>query len=204
MQANTVENLGRRRLMQSDRNARQRARVLIGIPAYRGERHIAETLHSIQEQEFDAFEALVSVDGGDRVTAQACEPFLSDPRFRLVVHEHRRNWHGNINWLMEQVTHEFYCYWPQDDLATSDYLASLLRFAAAHPDHVCAFSDIQWFEQEETRGICPSLTGPALERTRYVLESMNGVPFRGLIRSNAMRRAGSLRHTPFQSAHEEF
>ena len=34
--------------------------------------------------------------------------------------------------------------------------------------------------------------------------SMNGVPFRGLIRSDAMRRAGPLRHTPFQSAHEEF
>ena len=33
---------------------------------------------------------------------------------------------------------------------------------------------------------------------------MNGVPFRGLIRSDAMRRAGPLRHTPFQSAHEEF
>ena len=190
--------------MQSDRNTPQRARVLIGVPAYRGERHIAETLRSIQEQEFGAFETLVSVDGGDRVTAQACEQFLSDPRFRLVVHERRLDWHGNINWVMEQVAHEFYCYWPQDDLATRDYLASLMRFADAHPDYVCAFSDIQWFEQDPIRAICPTLTGTALERTRYVFESMNGVPFRGLTRSDAMRRAGPLRHTPYQSAHEEF
>ena len=103
------------------------------------------------------------------MTAQACEPFLSDPRFRLIVHERRLDWHGNINWVMEHVTHEFYCYWPQDDLATRDYLASLVRFADAHPDYACAFSDIQWFEQDQTRSICPSLTGAALERTRYVI-----------------------------------
>ena len=72
---------------------------------------------------------------------------------------------------MEQVAHEFYCYWPQDDLATRDYLASLMRFADAHPDYVCAFSDIQWFEQDQIRAICPTLTGTALERTRYVFES---------------------------------
>jgi len=191
--------------MQADQNdPRQEARILIGVPAYRGAEHIGETLRSIQEQDFRAFDVLVSVDGGDRETARACEAFLSDPRFRIVVQENRLDWHGNINWIMRQAAHEFYCYWPQDDLATRDYLASLVRFADAHPDCVCAFSDIQWFEQETVRSVFPSLSGPALERARYVIESMNGVPFRGLTRVDAMRRAGPLRHTPYQSAHEEF
>jgi hypothetical protein len=181
-----------------------RPRIFIGVPAYHGAKHIGETLRSIQQQEFAAFEAFVSVDGADRETARACKPFLSDPRFRLIVQDRRLDWHGNINWLMQQVGHEFYCYWPQDDLATKDYLASLIRFADAHPDYVCAFTDIQWFEQDQTRAVCPSLTGSALDRTRYVMESMNGVPFRGLTRSDAMRRVGSVRQTPYQSAHEEF
>ena len=74
--------------------------------------------------------------------------FLSDPRFASWCTKDRLDWHGNINWMMQHAAHEFYCYWPQDDLATRDYLASLIRFADAHPDYVCAFSDIQWFEQE--------------------------------------------------------
>lgn len=186
------------------RDKASNARVLIGVPAYRGAAHVAETLRSIQAQDFGAFDALISVDGGDCETAQACEAFLSDPRFRLVVQDQRLNWHGNINWLMAQPGYEFFCYWPQDDLATRDYLASLIRFADAHPDYVCAFSDIQWFGQEDARSIFPSLTGFALTRALYVLESTNGVPLRGLIRSEAFAWTGSIRHTAFESAHEEY
>ena len=39
--------------MQADQNdPRQQARILIGVPAYRGAAHIGETLRSIQEQDF--------------------------------------------------------------------------------------------------------------------------------------------------------
>ena len=180
------------------------ARILVGVPAYRGALHIAETLRSIIEQEFAAFQVLISVDNGDRDTAQACAPFLADPRFRLVVHEERLGWDRNINWLMGECASEFFCYWQQDDLATKDYLRSLILFANANPDFVCAFSDIQWFGDARMRTSCPSLTGLALTRSLYLLETMNGVSFRGLIRKSAIDRTGPIRHTKFESAHEEF
>src|SRR5690349_6882328 len=152
-------------------------RVLIGVPAYRGAEHIGETLRSIAEQELASFEVSISIDNADRETAIACEPFLSDPRFRMVVHDKRLGWDGNINWLMSQCTAEFFCYWQQDDTATTDYLLSLIAFANANPDVVCTFSDIQWFGHDDTRISCPSQTGSALTRALYFLETMNGVPF---------------------------
>jgi glycosyltransferase involved in cell wall biosynthesis len=179
-------------------------RILIGVPAYRGAQHIAETLRCIREQEFTAFEVLISVDDADRETARACEPFLADPRVRMTMHGERLGWDRNINWLMAECRSEFFCYWQQDDLTTKDYLSSLIRFADANPDLVCAFTDIQWFGDEQTQSSCPSLTGFALTRSLYVLETMNGVPFRGLIRKFAINRVGPIRRTEFESAHEEF
>ena len=179
-------------------------RVLIGVPAYRGAQHIGETLRSIAEQEFSAFQVLISVDNADDETARACGAFLSDTRFRMVVHEKRLGWDGNINWLMGQCTAEFFCYWQQDDLTTKDYLHSLIAFADANPDVVCSFSDIQWFGDDSTRISCPSQTGSALTRSLYFLETMNGVPFRGLIRKTAIDRIGPIRRTEFESVHEDF
>jgi GT2 family glycosyltransferase len=180
------------------------ARVLVGLPAYRGAEHIAEALCCIREQEFAAFEVLISVDDGDRDTARACEPFLADPRFRLVMQPRRLGWEENINWLMAQPGYEFFCYWQQDDVTTPDYLGALVAFADAHPSFVCAFSDVVFFEDERVRLECPSLTGFALTRALYFLETLNGVPFRGLIRKAAIDRAGPIRRGEFAGVHEDY
>jgi glycosyltransferase involved in cell wall biosynthesis len=180
------------------------ARVLVGVPAFRGAAHIAETLRSIQRQDFGAFDALISVDNGDRATTDVCQPFLADPRFRVVVHDRHLQWAGNLNWLFSQLQHDFFCYWPQDDQATPDYLGQLVRHADAHPDWACTFSDIEWFGHGKAHLSFPSLDGPPLTRALYVFESLNGVPFRGLVRRDALDRAGPLRSTPFESAHEDF
>jgi glycosyltransferase involved in cell wall biosynthesis len=91
------------------------ARILVGVPVYRGAMHIAETLRSIQDQDCSTFRVLISVDDGDRESAAACESFLSNPLFSLVMQDCRLGWHGNINWLMSQAQCEFFCYWQQDD-----------------------------------------------------------------------------------------
>lgn len=183
---------------------REGARILIGIPAYRGTLHVAETLRSIQAQEFRDWRGLISVDGGDRDTADACRAFLSDPRFSLVMHEDRLGWDGNIDWLMAQTTSEFFCYWQQDDLASADYLAALIAAADANPAAVCVYSDIQWFGAATMQMTCPSVTGFARERAWTILEAMNGVPFRGLIRRGVLARTGPIGRNPHESAYEDF
>jgi glycosyltransferase involved in cell wall biosynthesis len=179
------------------------SRILIGVPAFRGERYIAETLQSIQAQEFDAFRVLIAVDNGDAETAAACQPFLRDARFSLVVHDRQLGWAANINWLMGEAVEEFFCYWQQDDLASPDYLRELMRRADENPSAVCVYSDIQWFGSETSRLICPSVTGFALNRALYFFETMNGTPFRGLIRKSAIESIGPIRDTVWESAFEE-
>lgn len=178
-------------------------RILIGVPAFRGKQFIAETLRSIQAQEFNAFRVLISVDNSDLETAQACRPFLQDTRFSMVLQPEQLGWAANINWLMSQAVEEFFCYWQQDDLASPDYLRELLRRADENWSAVCTYSDIQWFGSESSRLVCPSLTGFSMGRTLYFFETMDGTPFRGLIRKSAIDRAGPIRVTAFESAFEE-
>src|SRR5262245_18089890 len=64
---------------------------------------------SVQQQTFRNFEAIISVDGGDQETAAVCRPFLSDPRFRMIIHPNRLDWVGNFNWLLQQDLQEFFC-----------------------------------------------------------------------------------------------
>jgi len=181
-----------------------KARILIGLPAFHGAAHIAETLRSIQQQTFRAFRVIISVDDGDKKTAQICEPFLADSRFSLVVQERRLGWNGNINWLMAQEDYEYFCYWQQDDLTSPDYLSALVDCADKNPSVACSYSDIQWFGMDHTRVVCPSVSGFSLSRALYFLETMNGVPFRGLIRRDAIGRVGPIRSTVFEGALEEF
>jgi glycosyltransferase involved in cell wall biosynthesis len=180
------------------------ARILIGMPAFQGADVIREALQSIAEQDHSNFRVLISVDGGDSDTAVACREFLADPRFSLVIQPHRLGWAGNINWLMSQPDYDFFCFWQHDDYATSNYISELLAKSTSHGDSVCYFSRIQWFGLHDHLTIAPSVTGLAVNRSLSIFETLNGVPFRGLIRKTAIDRIGPIRLTNFDSAFEEF
>lgn len=179
-------------------------RVLIGMPAFRGTDFIRDALRSIASQNHHRFRVLISVDGNDSETAAACSSFLSDPRFELVIQERQLGWAGNMNWLLSQPDYEFFCYWQHDDFTTDNYIGELLSSAAANPQAVCHFSDIQWLGTLSGKTTSPSVTGFALNRAISVFETLNGIPLRGLIRRDAIARAGPIRQTPYQDAFEEF
>ena len=98
------------------------ARVTIGVPVYRGERFLEETLRSIRDQTFKDFQVVMSVDGHDPACETICEQFLDDRRFKMVVQPDRLGWVGNLNWLLSQVDTEFWYYHQQDDLTHASTL----------------------------------------------------------------------------------
>jgi GT2 family glycosyltransferase len=180
------------------------ARILIGMPAFLGADMIREALESISKQDHSNFRVLISVDCGDSDTAAACGPFLADSRFSLVMQPRRLGWAGNINWLMSQPDYDYFCFWQQDDYTTSDYISELLAKSTIYRDGVCYFSRIKWFGLHDQWTIAPSVTGFAINRSLSIFETLNGVPFRGLIRKTAIDRVGPIRLTDFDSAFEEF
>lgn len=177
--------------------------VLVCVPAFRGAEVIGETLRAIARQQVPGLVCHISVDGGDAETAEACRPFLADPRFRLTVQERRLGWAGNLNALWAGVPDGYAMYWQQDDLADDRYVERLLAAAEAAPQASVTYADVQWFGARSEREEFPSLIGFALDRAVRMAEAQHYLPFRGLVRASALRVAGLLRITPFDSALED-
>jgi len=161
--------------------------VTLGVPVYRGERFIEETLRSIQRQTHPHIEVIVSVDGPDARAEALCAPFASDPRFRLVVQPRRLGWVGNITWLMSQVRTPFWCYQQQDDLLDPRYLEVLLDYARNAPEAAVVYCDIEAFGEYRATIVQSSVTGSAAARQLALLyEHHAAVAFRGLTRAQAL------------------
>ena len=109
-------------------------RITVGVPVYRGADQVATALRSLQQQTFQDFDVVISIDGNDEASAEACQPFLADPRFRMVVQPERLDWYGNFNWLLGQELHEFFCYRQHDDTTAPEFFEVLLRAADANPE----------------------------------------------------------------------
>jgi glycosyltransferase involved in cell wall biosynthesis len=170
--------------------------IFVAVPVYDGMGLVAESLRSIQAQDHGAFIAHISVDGDDRGSARACEPFPADPRFRMTVQPRRLGWAANLNWLMDRGSEDFFCYWQQDDLCDASYLRVLAAEAGREPRAVCVYADLQWFGTRSELVSTPSSTGCALERVLDQIEHGHDVPFRGLVRRTSLQAVGGIRLTP--------
>jgi len=168
--------------------------VTLGVPVYRGQDFVAETLRSIQAQTHRDLRVIISVDGPDAASEEACRPFLSDRRFRLVVQPETLGWVRNISWLMDQVETPFWCYQQQDDLLEPRYLATLVEHARRAPEASVVYCDIETFGELEGTITQSSLTGtPFARQMTQLLERHSAVAFRGLTRAEALRHTGGVR-----------
>ena len=153
------------------------------IPAWNATDFLAETLAACAAQDVPGLRILVSVDGADRATAAACEPFLADPRFACVVQDRRLGWVGNTNALIAAVATEHFAIMPHDDLPAPDWLAALHEVLDAHPRAVCAYADLEGFGTQEITFAQPEITGgPIARRLETLLQHYACVPYRGLFR----------------------
>jgi glycosyltransferase involved in cell wall biosynthesis len=170
-------------------------RVTIGVPVYRGEPYLAETLRSIQEQTHRELEVLLSIDGPDPACEAIGRTFLTDSRFRLVVQPKRLGWVGNLNWLLARVETDFWYFHQQDDLVAPDYVETLLAHARVNPAAALIYCDLIPFGRVEASFSQPaSVRGEtAFMRLMTLLhEHFPAFAFRGLTRAAAVREAGGV------------
>lgn len=183
-------------------------RITVGLPVYKGADLIAKTLCSLQQQTFGNFQAIISVDGGDEETAAACRPFLTDPRFQLIIHSDRLDWIGNFNWLLRQDLHEFFCYQQHDDTVAPEFFETLLRAADEKPNAAAIYADCRYSGKDhEFTEVYPSIEGESLHRMfKYVqlVWTRSAVPLRGLIRREAIKHAGAVRSDEFRAVLQIF
>uniref|UniRef100_UPI0022EA6C53 glycosyltransferase family 2 protein n=1 Tax=Falsiroseomonas oryzae TaxID=2766473 RepID=UPI0022EA6C53 len=157
--------------------------ITVCIPSWNGAAFIGETLAAVARQTVRDLRVLVSVDGNDMATAEACRPFMADPRFGLVVQPRRLGWVGNTNALIAAVETGFFAIMPHDDLPEPDWLATLLRVLRRQPQAVCAFGDVEAFGAATGRHVQRPVAGSLTRRMlETVLEQHPCVAYRGLVR----------------------
>ncbi len=168
-------------------------KVTIGVPVYRGEQFVEETLHTILGQTYSNYEVVISIDGPDPACEGICQPFLKDPRFRMVVQPQRLGWVGNFNWLLTQVTGDFWYYHQQDDLTAPEYIEALLDHARRDRRAALVYCDLVPMGRIEEPMVQPApvLGATAFMRMMTLLhEHYPAFAFRGLTRAAAVREAG--------------
>jgi hypothetical protein len=167
--------------------------VTIGVPVFRGGDDLAVTLECLRTQTYPQLDVLISVDAADMETARSCEPYLArDSRFRMTVQPKRLGWAGNTDWTMRERRGEFYIFQQHDDQVSPTYVADLVAAASLAPNAAICFAEAQSNVASYTsRGFV--LSGPSpVDRVSAYLESMDCVPFRGLIRSTALATTSGL------------
>lgn len=157
------------------------------MPLFEGWEDVAHTLETIQKQTCRDYRVLISVDGSDTRSHDACQPFLADPRFEIVLQSERLGWAGNMNYLASRFEGDYFCYWQHDDYCASTYLQTLLDYADAHPEAATVYCDMQFSGEQNRVSRTPSETGFALERVLNQAEKPTPAAIRCLIRADALR-----------------
>ncbi|HET6620992.1 MAG TPA: glycosyltransferase family 2 protein [Dongiaceae bacterium] len=176
------------------RRWRERDPVTICVPAYNSADVIGETLQSIASQTYRNIRVLISLDPSTDGTDKTCEPFLADPRFRLIRQQARLGWPDNVNWLLDQVRTGYYCIIFHDDAVDADYVARLMRCLRKAPDILCAYPLLKHFGRTPSETHIAGLGDGCFERAlAFFSQPLNSVPLRGLTRIEALRRGLRLR-----------
>jgi hypothetical protein len=167
--------------------------VTVGVPVYQGQQELPVTLECLRTQTYPDLDVLISVDAGDQESARACEPFLrSDARFRMQVQPSRLGWAGNTDWTMRERRGEFYIFQQHDDQVSPTYVADLVEAASRTPNAAICFAEVHTsgLRTMVSRGF--QLSGTSIERALAYLETLDCVPFRGLIRGSALASTSGL------------
>ena len=167
--------------------------VTVGVPVYKGQQELPVTLECLRTQSYSNLDVLISVDAADQESARACEPFLRrDPRFRMHVQPSRLGWAGNTDWTMRERRGEFYIFQQHDDQVSPTYVADLVEAALRTPKAAICFAEVHTsgLRTMVNRGF--QLSGAPIERVLAYLETLDCVPFRGLIRGSALASTSGL------------
>lgn len=182
--------------------------VTLGVPVYRGQDRIPALLECLRTQSYKNIDFLISVDGEDQASADACESFLKqDTRFRMQVQSSRLGWAGNTDWTMRNRRGDFFIYQQHDDLLSPTYVADLVEASARWPNASICFAKMQYAGQRVSKRPVPSLLGDPKTRALTYLRRLDWEPFRGLIRGSALDKTSGLLLSdfdPFDSYGTEF
>jgi GT2 family glycosyltransferase len=172
--------------------------VTICIPVHNGAAFVAQTLDSVARQTYRNVTVIISDDASTDGSAELCRGIAQQHGFELIVQPQRHGWIENCNALLERAHSDFVCIVPHDDVLDERYVEVLAAHLVATPACVQAFCDVQGFGSTRAVQTQSSLVGSPFERLyQLITRHFDGTPFRGLVRRDALDRAGGLQGNAF-------
>ncbi|ADM09428.1 glycosyltransferase [Parvularcula bermudensis HTCC2503] len=112
--------------------------VSVIIPAYKSADVLPQTLATVTQQTFTAWEAIIVDDCSPDDIVSAIKPFADDPRIRLVHHAHNQGAAAARNTGIGEARGRFVAFLDADDEWHPDKLAKQVQAveAAPHPNRV--------------------------------------------------------------------
>lgn len=170
-------------------------RVVACMPAYKSTSFIGPVLDSLAAQTYPNLEILISVDVCSDGTAEMCAAFAAiHPNVTVIRQPARLGWVGNSNALLRAARGDYLFFAFHDDPLMPQYVERLVNAIEQNPGAVLAFSDMKSVQGVRVYDELDGVTD-CFERIRR-LTFVYGkwwIPFRGLVRSDAVRRIGGMK-----------
>lgn len=110
------------------------SRVSVCVPLYNGAAFLGTLLDSLKAQTFQDFSVLIGNDVSTDNSVDIAQPYLADPRFRLLQYEKNAGFYANISRLIDEASGcEYFVLPGQDDFYAPEFLARHVAFLDAHP-----------------------------------------------------------------------
>ena len=123
--------------------------VSLIVPSYNSARYVKPFCESILAQSFRDFEVLIGDDGSTDDSVQLLQPFLRDPRFKLIRWKPNRGMHFGVVTLLNAARGQFWCPPGTDDILEPDFLERRLPKLAARPEAVLIHGPANWIDEND-------------------------------------------------------
>ena len=148
--------------------------VSLIVPSYNSARYLKPFCESILAQTFQDFEVLIGDDGSTDNSVEILQPYLRDPRFKLIQWKPNRGLHFGVVVLLNAARGQYWCPPGTDDILEPEFLERRVPWLASRPEAVLIHGPARWIDEHD-KPCVTDLTQRALpEVNRRFSETLTG------------------------------
>ena len=144
------------------------------VTSYNSAPSLKSFCESILAQTFPDFEVLIGDDGSTDNSVEILQPYLRDPRFRLIRWQPNRGMHYGVTILLNAARGAYWCPPGTDDILDPRLLERRVPRLAAHPEAVLIHGPAHWIDEHDQPYVTDITRRALPELGRRLPESMPG------------------------------
>lgn len=124
------------------------ADITIFLPVYNGANFIKEAIESVLTQTYTNWKFLIVDNCSTDNTAEICQPYLADSRFKYVLNETNLGMYGNFHKALNLCDTTYFSFLSHDDIyARPDAIAEARRLLEADGELAMINTPLLWLDQ---------------------------------------------------------